>query len=78
MYEEAMECFNKALEINPENSNAWAGKGSIHKFQEEYEEAVHSLEKYIQLSLGENSPQVEEAWAMIFEPKLLLKQQESL
>jgi len=38
---------------------------------------VDSLEKYIELSAGEYSPQVEEAWAVIFELKLLLKQQDS-
>lgn len=76
-FKEALEAFDKAIEIDPGNTLAWAGKGSAHRFHGEYEEAVKSLEKYIELSAGEYSPQVEEAWAMIFELKLLLKQQGS-
>jgi len=76
-YQEALESFDKSIEIEPETPLAWAGKGSAHRFLGEIQEAVDSLEKYIELSAGEYSPQVEEAWAVIFELKLLLKQQDS-
>ena len=69
-YKEALESFTKATELNPDNAQAWAGKGSAHNFLDEYPEAIGALERFIQLASATFSPQVEEAWALIFELKM--------
>ncbi|MGO9386477.1 MAG: tetratricopeptide repeat protein [Methanobacterium sp.] len=76
-YSEALECFNKALELNPENSKAWAGKGSVKRFLGDYKGAVKCLEKFIELNQMNPTPQVEEAWAMIFDLKMIIINQDS-
>ncbi|OPY28637.1 MAG: lipoprotein NlpI [Methanobacterium sp. PtaU1.Bin242] len=76
-YPEALESFNKALKINPENYSAWAGKGSVLRFLEDYKEAVRCLEKFIEVNAGNPSPQIEEAWAMILELKILIQNEKS-
>jgi tetratricopeptide (TPR) repeat protein len=69
-YKKALESFQRAIEINPDNAQAWAGKGSAHRFNGEYADAIESLEKFIKLASPALSPQVEEAWALIFELKM--------
>ena len=69
-YEEALNSFNRAIDLNQENVQAWAGKGSAHNFLEDYNEAINSLETFIKLASDNLSPQVEEAWALIFELKM--------
>jgi tetratricopeptide (TPR) repeat protein len=39
-YEEAINCFDFALDINPENYYAWANKGDVLYDQGRYEEAI--------------------------------------
>ncbi|MGZ7109226.1 MAG: tetratricopeptide repeat protein, partial [Methanobacterium sp.] len=55
---------------------AWAGKGSVLKFMQRYEEAIQSLEKFIELAPPELAAQNQQAWTMIFDLKLLLKKNE--
>lgn len=69
-HEEALKSFNHALNLNPDNAQAWAGKGSAHNFLGEYKKAIESLETFIKLASTDLSPQVEEAWALIFELKM--------
>jgi tetratricopeptide (TPR) repeat protein len=66
--------FDRSMELKPEDAKAWAGKGSALKFMGNYEEAIECLEKFIELASGDISSQIEEAWAMIFDLKLLLSQ----
>jgi len=63
------------LRLNPNNIMAWAGKGSTLRFMDKYEEAIECLEKFISLASSELSPQVEEAWSMIFNLKLQLNRE---
>lgn len=39
-HEEALNCFDKAILFNPENSNCWAGKGNSLFKLEKFEESV--------------------------------------
>jgi len=38
-YNEALECYNKALEINPRYAEAWNNKGNVYSIMEKYNEA---------------------------------------
>jgi tetratricopeptide (TPR) repeat protein len=38
-YNEALECYNKALEINPRYAEAWYNKGNVYSIMEKYNEA---------------------------------------
>ena len=44
-YEEAIECFDRALEINPNFAEAWNNKGNVLDELGRYEEAVESKGK---------------------------------
>jgi tetratricopeptide (TPR) repeat protein len=68
-----VESFDKALEINSKNPQAWAGKGSSLGFLKQYQEAIECMERFIDLASALDSPQVEEAWAMILEWKIRIK-----
>ncbi|MDP3065617.1 MAG: tetratricopeptide repeat protein, partial [Methanobacteriaceae archaeon] len=71
-YQEAVDSFDRALKINPYNSQAWAGKGSALGFLEDYEEAIFCMERFMELAADSRAPQVEESWAMILEWKMKL------
>ncbi len=49
-YEEALEAFEKAIELNPKNADAWSGKGNVLPWLKRYEEALKAYEKAIKLS----------------------------
>jgi len=38
-YEEALKCYDKAIEIDPHNSRAWYSRGMILNTKGKYEEA---------------------------------------
>jgi tetratricopeptide (TPR) repeat protein len=38
-YNEALECYNKALDINPRYAEAWYNKGNVYSIMEKYDEA---------------------------------------
>src|SRR3989339_803850 len=64
-YKEAIECFDKAIEIDPQNEGAWYNKGFALANLKKYKEAIICLEKEIeirpQLSSKVN-PTLAEAW----------------
>jgi len=45
-YEEAIDCYNKALEINPEYKEAWVNKGKVLAIDTYFELTSGNLEKY--------------------------------
>ncbi|HEC80221.1 MAG TPA: tetratricopeptide repeat protein, partial [Firmicutes bacterium] len=44
-YEKAIECFDRALELSPENDDIWYNKGVAHKRQGETDIALECYEK---------------------------------
>jgi tetratricopeptide (TPR) repeat protein len=58
-YEEALEAYEKAIELNPEDAaDAWNGKGSALEALGRYEEALEAYEKAIEL----NPEDAADAW----------------
>ena len=56
-YEEAIICYDKAIEIEPEHYKAWHNKGlSLHN-QDKYEEAIICYDKVLQIK-----PEYFKAW----------------
>jgi serine/threonine protein kinase len=56
-YEEGITCFDKALEINPEDAKAWINKGvSLHDLGK-YEEAITCYDKALEIN-----PEEAKAW----------------
>ena len=49
-YEEAIQAYDKALEINPKFFYAWDGKGNILSKMGRYEEAIHSYYKALEIN----------------------------
>ena len=49
-HKEAIECFNKSLEINSINGVAWNNKGIILALLEKYEEAIECFDKAIEIN----------------------------
>ena len=64
-YEEAIECFDKAIELNPNNSKAYYGKGFILKNQNKYKEALEIFEKSIELDASDCEVNFQKACALI-------------
>ena len=56
-YEEALDCFKKALEISPENKRALCGLGRIYGAKGNYSKSFEYIEKVLQ-----DSPKYEDAW----------------
>jgi tetratricopeptide (TPR) repeat protein len=52
IYEEAIQAYDKALEINPQNSWTWMHKGYTLYGMERYEEAGQAFDKAIELNPG--------------------------
>ena len=48
-YKEALKCFNKAVEVDPEYDFAWNSKGLIHEKFEEYQNALESFNKALEI-----------------------------
>ncbi len=56
-YKEALEAYEKAIELKPEYAEAWASKGTVLSWLKRYEEALKAYEKAIELNL-----EYAEAW----------------
>jgi len=49
-YEEAIKCYDKAIQINPDDAGGWYGKGLALKQMGRYDEAVNCYDKAIQIT----------------------------
>jgi len=49
-YQEAIVCYNKAIELNPNDENAWCFKGKCLSDMQRYEEAIVCYNKAIELN----------------------------
>jgi tetratricopeptide (TPR) repeat protein len=56
-YNESMQAYDKAIELNPRYSEAWNGKGKILFEQGKYNESMQAYDKAIELN-----PRYSEAW----------------
>ena len=56
-YDEAIQCFDNATKINPQDEDAWNNKGIALKIQGKYDEAIQAYDKVIEIN-----PQEEDAW----------------
>jgi tetratricopeptide (TPR) repeat protein len=57
-YDEAIECYDKALELNPQDADAWSGKGGCLMTMGRYEEAVNYYNTALEIN-----PQHTMAWS---------------
>jgi tetratricopeptide (TPR) repeat protein len=56
-YDEALECFGKALELDPKCAAAWDGKGRALNYQQRYNEAMWCFDKAL-----ECDPDMDDVW----------------
>jgi len=57
LYEDALECYSRALELNQDDPDLWQNKGATLICLKLHEEAIHALEIAIKLS-----PKVGDSW----------------
>ena len=62
--EEALECFNRALEIDPENGDAWCFKGMTLYFLEKDSQAITCLEKAIKINPENGNAWYYKGWCL--------------
>jgi tetratricopeptide (TPR) repeat protein len=48
-YDEALQAFDKAIEINPQLAEAWVAKGVVLMAQGKYDEAIQAYDKAIEI-----------------------------
>jgi tetratricopeptide (TPR) repeat protein len=53
-YEEAIPCYDKCLEIDPNHTRAWIGKGNTLFGLGRYEEAITCYDKAIKINPGDS------------------------
>lgn len=63
-YEEALKAFNKAIEIEPNNTYAWWYKGFALLLLKRYEEALVPCNKIIELNSKDDSAWINKGWAL--------------
>jgi tetratricopeptide (TPR) repeat protein len=56
-YDEAIQCFDNATELDPRDYDAWYNKGVVLDTQEKYDEAVQAYD-----NATEDYPQFVNAW----------------
>lgn len=49
-YDKALAEFDKAIDINPKNADAYAGRGQLHVFEEAYDKAIADYDRVIALT----------------------------
>ena len=49
-YDEAIKAYDKAIEINPQDSKAWYGKGAVLGLSSKYNEAIKAFDKAIEIN----------------------------
>ncbi len=73
-YEEALQCYEKSLEMDPRNGRVWRYRAQALAMRFRYEESVESCEKALELN-----PSDGEAWSLKgFALEMLGKHQEAL
>jgi CHAT domain-containing protein/ribosomal protein S16 len=55
-YEDAIDCYDKAIEIKPDNYKAWGNRGITLHHLERYEDAVASYDKVIEIKPDDYMP----------------------
>lgn len=63
--EESIEAFNKAIELDPQNGEAWRYKALIFRDQGEYDEAIAAFDRAIELDPQNAKVKVEKAGTLI-------------
>jgi tetratricopeptide (TPR) repeat protein len=53
-YNEAIQCYDKALEINPRDAEAWYNKGNVYYDMNKYDKAIKYIIKSISLFILQN------------------------
>ena len=61
-YEEAIKCYDKAIEIDPRDASAWKDKGDALRKLGRHEEAIHCYNNALALD-----PDFESAWQALVE-----------
>ena len=64
-YQEALDHFNIALSLDPEQAASYRGRGDVHQAMGSYQAALDDFQKYLQLRPGASDRQdIEEkiAW----------------
>jgi tetratricopeptide (TPR) repeat protein len=62
LFHEAIEEYNKVLELDPNHGNALNSLGEMYIYLREYEEAIEYYEKYLSLYPGEANPLDSVGW----------------
>jgi tetratricopeptide (TPR) repeat protein len=70
--EEAIECYNKALEIDPNYAKVWNDKGAILTDLAKHEEAIECFDKSLELNPDEAMPWRSKAQSLGHQGKHLL------
>ena len=65
MYPEAIQCYDKALEINPRDAKTWFNKGNVLYELARYQEAIISFQKFIEFAPHTNASQVRKVEELI-------------
>jgi len=55
-YEAALKCFDKALELDPNNRTSWLHKGDLSVYSENYEAALKCFDKALELEPDDYVP----------------------
>jgi len=70
-YEEALECYDRAIEIDPTSLDAWLCRGYTLQEMKKYEDAISSYSKAIELD-----PYCPEAKEKKYEAEKLLQKED--
>jgi superkiller protein 3 len=65
-YDEAIQAFNKALEIDPKNADAWTGKGQALIKQEKYNDAIQAFDRSLEIDPKNARTWILEGTAFLF------------
>jgi tetratricopeptide (TPR) repeat protein len=64
-FNKAIECYNKIIEINPEDANAWNNKGLALYNLEKYKEAIECYDKAIEVNPEDAETWYLKDWALL-------------
>ena len=61
-YDEAIQAYDRAIEINPQYTDAWYNKGETLRRQDKYDEAIQAYDKAIKINPQSQRPGAIKAW----------------